>query len=222
MSSNTDLSPDQNRLLATLTAAFSQIVTPLRPAAEYPRAFSTLEESMTSLIGREAYLAAYGHVLLTRECADALVSVLQGKRVLDVGAGGGFLSHTLAEGGVDVVALEAHPPPPEPTEADCRRRWRIDFTGLAEDHPVDGYDAVILAWPDHGSPVAAQTAASMRPGQVLVYEGEFGGCTADDSFFDEISGKHWEQMEVETKQLNLHHAQFSCMRDRWLVLRKVA
>lgn len=140
-----ELSPDQHRLLTTLTAAFRAVVTPLQPAAEYPRTFSTLDESMASLIGREGYLPEYGHVLLTEECAAALADLLRGKRVLDVGAGGGFLSHTLAERGVDIVALEAYPPPAEPTEDDGRRRWKVDVEGMAEEHPLVGYDAVILS-----------------------------------------------------------------------------
>lgn len=209
-----------------LLSAVHRDIEPLLLSTNYPRrnllgpAFS---ESMLFGLGRERYLSRYGHVLLSRECADALVELLKGHRVLDVCAGGGFLAHTLANAGVEVMAADLYPPGLAPTERDSRVRWKVDFAGSSLELPLEEYSALVMAWPDHQDPFADQIAASMRPGQLLVYQGEgAGGATADDAFFARVSGPGWEFLRAETEALNRHHVRFHGMNDYWCVLKRVA
>lgn len=207
-------------------AALAQDITPLLPAEQYPSSdmfAAPFEDSLLQMLGRDKYLAKYGHVLLSRECVDAVVKVLRGRRVLDVCAGGGFLAYTLANEGVDIQAVDLHPPPPEPTELDCRTRWQIDFAGSALDLPLSEYDILLMVWPDHGDPFADQVAAAMRPGQILVYQGEGkGAATASNEFFERICDPNWRLLESETRALNQNHVRFRGINDRWWMFERMA
>jgi hypothetical protein len=215
-------SPEHMELLAKMTAAFEREILPLHPAAAYPkraRIMVAFEEAMMFSLGRDRYLANYGHVLLSAECRDALVAVCQGKKVLDVGSGGGFLSHTLREAGIEAIAVDIYPPGPSPTENDQRRLWRVDIEGCAREHVSAAYDAILMVWPEHGGPFAFDIASAMAAGQLLIYQGEGpGGCTADERFFRYIA--QWPEERKLTEVLNEGHVGFHGMKDWWCVLRK--
>ena len=205
---------------AKMLVAIEQDILPLQAAAAYPkRALVAFDESMLFSLGRERYIANYGYVLLSAECLEALVQMLRGHKVLDAGSGGGYLSHCLGAAGVDVTAVELHPPETVPTEQDPRRLWQVDIAGCARQHVSAKYDVVIVSWPGHQQPFAFDIATALAPGQVLVYQGEgSGGCTANPDFFELVAD--WPLLEDETRALNAGHVQFHGVKDRWYVLMK--
>ena len=196
----------------------SAVVTPLRPFVEYPQA-RLGGSSMGLLVARDQYVSEYGFVLLTQECVDALAGILSHKRVLEVGAGTGFLSHCLAEKGVNIVAQDAVRP--KNGSYGFQKTWKLDTIGPFEESLTQEHDAIILSWPCLGSSFAFEVAKAMVPGQILIYQGEGpGGCTADDDFFDYTSGDDWVVREEETSRLNEFHCQFPAIHDHWLVMEK--
>lgn len=57
----------------------------------------------------------------------------------------------------------------------------------------------------------------MKPGQMLVFEGEGeGGCTGDDAFFELLSSSFAEHV-AQSRRLNAGHVQFPGIHDRWSV-----
>ena len=198
-------------------------IEPLLPAASYKTEFKLLEK-MTSFLQRETYVQRYGWVLLTRECVDSLAQILKGRRVIDLGAGTGFLAHCLCERGVDVTAVDEAPPGSLPPEIpDDRKLWKNDIRGDSLEQPINEYDVIILSWPEYRSEVAAKVARMMSVGQLLVYQGELlGGNCAEDSFFDELDVKRWSVLEAETDLLNSNHRRFADMKDCWVVLKRIS
>jgi len=222
-------SAEQQKLMADMVEAIHREIEPLQPASTYParrRYFDPPPKDFNTDflfgLGRDKYWAKYGYVLLSKECVEALADLLRGKSVLDVGSGGGFLSHALAAQGVSTVALEVFPPGLEPTEQDWRTFWKVDLVEDVRKVDVTAYDALILSWPEHGSPLAFEVASAMKSGQMLVYQGEIGGCTADDNFFEYLRNEAWEHLEIESAALNKDHVQFHGINDAWYVFKKLS
>jgi hypothetical protein len=216
------LSMDRQQIAGHLKTMFEAVIEPLQPAASYPdtRGIKGLMSSFGFGPARDRYNADYGFVLLTKECVDALATFLRGKKVIDVGSGTGFLAHCLKNQGVDVTALDLPTLGTDGHHYWFRQIWTLDIADDFRNHLPGPYDVVILAWPNMGSSFANDVAQAMRPGQILIYEGENGGCTADDDFFNYTRGICWEPMEAETRSLNEHHRQFKGPHDRWYVLQK--
>jgi hypothetical protein len=196
-------------------------VEPLQSCDTYPSSGLSIGSSTFGfMMGRDRYIAEYGFVLLTAECVDALASLLAGKSVLEVGAGTGFLSHCLAEKGVNVLAQDLASPG-ESSPYRFQKKWKLDHIGPFEEVLTDKYDVVLLSWPCMGSRFAFNVAKAMVKGQVLVYQGEgAGGCTASDAFFDYMESTDWTFQEEATEGLNRHHRRFPAIHDRWLVFKK--
>ena len=79
-------------------------------------------------------------------------------------------------------------------------------------------DMYILSWP-YMDPLARMIWDAMRPGQYLLYIGEdWGGCTADESFFQAIEGSEVEDKDFLEVENNF--VQFWGLHDRPVLLRK--
>jgi hypothetical protein len=109
-----------------------------------------------------------------------LKGVLEGRGVVECGAGGGYWAWQMRQAGIDVVAYE----PQEVTDNHYAMR---EWTGLLRDgHEASGQHperALFLCWPSYSDPWAAHSLACYQ-GDLLIYCGEGeGGCCADDEFF---------------------------------------
>jgi SAM-dependent methyltransferase len=210
-----------------LTSMFAEapVIEPLQPAQSYPDMtldMSAFTSGAAFRMGpaRDLYIAKYGYVLLTAECAEALGAILRGKRVLDAGCGVGFVAKNLSDRGIDVTAVDLHYPGIYPMPGQDGP-WKVDQIGPAEDQLPGEYDAVLLCWPPHKNRFAKDVAERMRPGQLLIYCGEgSGGCCANRGFFRLIEGEAWEFLWDETDQLNEFHLSFLGIRDHWRVMRR--
>jgi len=216
-----DITPDFLDGLSQLDMLKGVSIEPLQPCETYPAPGLSLGVSTLGfMMGRDHYIAQYGFVLLTAECVDDLANLLAGKAVLEVGAGTGFLSHCLAEKGVNVLAQDLASPG-EASPYRFQKKWKLDHIGPFEEVLTDKYDAVLISWPCMGSRFAFNVAKAMVQGQVLVYQGEgAGGCTASDAFFDYMESTDWTFQEEATEGLNRHHRRFPAIHDRWLVFKK--
>lgn len=194
---------------------------PLLPCEQYPQGLHGFGSSKLGfMFSRDRYVSEYGFVLLTKECVEALVALLKGKKVLDAGSGTGFLSYSLAERGIDITAQDLWLPNLG-NPYTFRTVWKLDALGDVVAALPSNCDAVILTWPCHGTSFAHEVAQAMRPGQVLIYEGEgAGGATADDDFFGYLNSPQWHPRLEDTQALNRYHRQFPGIRDRWAVFEK--
>lgn len=169
---------------------------------------------------RRAYRSTYGFTVATTEVLDKLAELVGAKRLLEVGAGTGYLSHALAKRGVQVIASDAHP---ENNRYGFERIWQNDHVGDSVELLPGDFDYVLMAWPPLDRPFATQVAQRMRKGQVLLFNGEYrGGCTADASFYAETASEGvWEYCEGDSEALNQYHLQLSGMHDCWQVFQKL-
>ncbi len=159
----------------------------------------------------------HGFVDLSVEQADCLAAYLRGTRVLELGAGLGYLAAALHERGIDVTAYD--------TQEDTYQhlQWSEDkrfFPVQCVDAlSLSAYDAdvVILVWHSYDTPFAYQVAQRLRPGQTLLYLGEpRSGCTASADFFDWVESTVKQDAEAEFK-LNQFHLPYYGILDRWWV-----
>jgi SAM-dependent methyltransferase len=170
---------------------------------------------------RLSHIVKYGFPIYTIEVIEELVRILSGKRVVDVGCGTAFLARQLSDRGIAVKPVDTF-------------QTRYD---LADEHytfknqrymPVKEYDAtklhfnrfdaVIMSWPDYQSDFSEIVVKRMRPGQLLVYQGEGSyGCTGNDVFHQYLYEKFYE---IDSDVLNEHHVQFDGIHDWWNLYRK--
>ena len=135
--------------------------------------------------------------MVTEEFADELAKYLEGKKVLEVMAGAGYLAHELHTRGVDIIATDDY-------------SWGIR---PYNDFPIEALDAaeavkkysnvdyILVSWIPMGKPAtsfikAVKEYCSDTP---ILHIGEGGGgCTGNDYFFDNV---------IEIDDENLYPAQ---------------
>lgn len=99
--------------------------------------------------------------------------------------------------------------------------YKRDHVGNSLDLLPGNFEIVLLSWPPYLEEFAFEVAKKMALGTILIYNGEgWGGCTGDDLFHEYLEDR-FTVMEDITDQLDLHHARFSGIHDRWTVYRKV-
>jgi hypothetical protein len=169
---------------------------------------------------RERFVRQYGFSMLTCEELDTLAEMLGGQKVVEVGAGSGYLSAQLSLRGVNVLASDS---------GDWKQYEGVGSKIHKRDHEGDsvvmlGWEvgSVVMSWPPIGDPFAYKVAMAMEEGQVLFYEGEGpDGCTADSAFFAEVEDEsRWERLNRLEAQLNRWHLRFDGMRNQWSVFKK--
>ncbi len=170
---------------------------------------------------RHGYIQAFGFSIITSEELNALKRMLHGKRLLEVGAGSGYISRLLAESGADVTASEmgGWSSYGEAGANPYQRDHEGDSVGMVSSQ----FDTVLMAWPPLGKPFAAEVARRMSAGQTLFHLGEgAGGCTGDATFYEELADESkWLRMDQECEDLNAVHLCFEGIRDHWRVFRRL-
>jgi hypothetical protein len=123
-----------------------------------------------------------------------LARILDGRGVVEIGAGSGYWAWQMVQVGIDVVAYDPHPPSPENKYATDRLYFPVEIGDehVAANHPDR---ALLLCWPSYDSGFAASALKAYR-GDTLVFVGEgHGGCTADDEFF-ELLDEGWDETSI--------------------------
>lgn len=139
-------------------------------------------EGRLSFMERQQVIERFGMwALLTWDFVQTLARHLQGKRVLEVFSGTGWLAWALGQKGVNVLATDDY-------------SWHFPIPPKVPVQKMDAVQAVkryrrwanvlLMCWPPMG--LAAERALEQwPPGRAVVYIGEpRGGCTASEGFFD--------------------------------------
>jgi hypothetical protein len=151
---------------------------------------------------RDHLASRYAWSIITPGDVAWMTGLLDGRSVVEIGAGSGYWAWQLEQAGVDVAAYDPHPP------ADDNRfcKHGMYTTVLQDDatavrHHQDR--ALLMVWPPYGGE-HARHALSLYTGDLLFYAGEsHGGCTADDEFYGLLAAE-WDEVSVSP-----HHVTWS-------------
>jgi hypothetical protein len=152
---------------------------------------------------RRAYDAGLDRISLCARYAWSIPSpgdmawlrqVLDGRGVVEIGAGSGYWAWQMSQSGIDVAAYDPHPPGPDNKYATHRLYHPVEIGdhSAAADHSDR---VLLLCWPPYDAPMAAD-ALKAYGGDTVVFVGEGpGGCTADDAFF-KLLDDAWDEVGV--------------------------
>lgn len=194
------------------------------PLATWQKSFQAIEGGMYEYgidnIGirlRDKYIQRFAYPIITAELVGELAKQCEGKRVIDIGAGSGYLAYQLHMRGVNIKPIDD-------------RSFLRDFESFCPleiehanflDVDYDNYDVVIVSWPDYNSNHAAQLLAKLSDKHTVIYCGEWmGGCTADMDFFNTLNVQ-FEEDKAVGKVLNQSTLSFKRIHDGWGVYRRV-
>lgn len=130
--------------------------------------------------------------------------------LIELGAGGGYWAHLLRQRGVDLVAVDRNPPPPEGrTRGWSWRLWteieRADGLEVIDDYQER---TLMLCWPSPGVDEDCWAAEALRrsPQERLVFIGEgAGGCTGSKAFHALLEERYQLEEEIVIPRLSLVH-----------------
>lgn len=148
--------------------------------------------------GRSGLVQKYAWAIPNPAVLVWMIEALDGRPVVEMGAGTGYWAWLLEQLGVDIVAYDAHPPLQGENHYHCR-------DGVAGNQYVEikiggpdvltnmGNHALFLSWPPYDTDMGAECLAAY-PGDMLIEigEGEWG-CTANDAFYQALAD--WQEVD---------------------------
>lgn len=158
------------------------------------------EASSRRFATRWDYNRKYCFPLMTQEVVADMAKYLHGHKILDVCCGSGYIGKCLvdADDTIQVISTDNL----EWERREDFKNWREHFVEVEDLDAVEAIEKyadqvsfVLLSWPPYGEPIGAQILKKCIEKKLpMIYIGEqWGGCTADDEFFDLIS----DQCEME-------------------------
>ncbi|MEO5876114.1 MAG: hypothetical protein ABIS86_03085 [Streptosporangiaceae bacterium] len=154
-------------------------------------------------VGHHALATRYSWAIPSPGDIRWLAGILGDLALFEVGAGSGYWAWQARQAGIDVIAYEPSAPGDNGFNdgVEYVRTLRAGVAAAAL-HPDR---ALLLCWPSHGDPWAAQALESYT-GDLIVYIGEGrGGRCADEGFFD-LLGRHWVAIGSSPHHVTWRHA----------------
>ena len=145
---------------------------------------------------RRAFTNRFSWAIPTEEAIAAIKEHLDGRRLLEVGAGLGLWARLLSEAGVTVIATDLKQSPAH-ADFETQQVWfPVEQRGaVSAVRRHRECEALMLCWPPYNKLMAASALKEFH-GDRLVYVGEgAGGCTGDDAFHRRLE-QGWEQSGV--------------------------
>ncbi|MER7701431.1 hypothetical protein ABTX81_00815 [Kitasatospora sp. NPDC097605] len=139
---------------------------------------------------RQELSRIYSWALASRTAVDWIADCLDGRGLLEAGAGSGYWARLLRARGVDVLATDAEARAGRNGFTDRFQYAEVRPGRAAEDAAAHPDRVLALLWPPHRDPMAADALRAYR-GPGLLYLGDrSGGMCADRAFFAELAA-HW-------------------------------
>lgn len=123
--------------------------------------------------------------IVTRNLAIALAEIVNGRSILEIMAGAGWLARALADEGIQITATDDG-------------SWNERHSKMQQIYPVAPLDAasavrelgtqhdiLLVSWPPYGDEAICKALAYWEPEKLLIYIGEGdGGCNAPECFWN--------------------------------------
>lgn len=174
---------------------------------------------------RELYVQHYGFVAINENFVNDLSSVIENERVLEVGAGTGFLAKNLQDKGINLIAVDNAISDMEKYENTYG--FRKTFTNIIETDAIiylkenfNNFDTILMVWPPMGESLSSEILKEMKSGQKLIYIGEgIGGCTGNETFFKLLNKQYIKNQEL-SKIANQNYLRFPMIKDHVSIYEK--
>ena len=146
----------------------------------------------------------------------AIQTLVEHSPIVEIGAGTGYWARLAAEAGADIVAYDSRPPVAGrkkvvawAEETGTYFPVRRGGPGMVRFHQDR---TLFLCWPPHGHDMAIDSLRRYEGGTVL-YVGEYGGCTGNNSFHEALE-QDWALARV------VPIPQWHCFHDRMFILKR--
>lgn len=174
---------------------------------------------------RHVYVERFGFCLINEGMLNDIAEYLNGKKVLEIGSGNGFLAKCLQDKGIDVFPTDDLSWESK-GESMYSMGWKdkhyteiekLDYHAALKKY-IDDVDAALLSWPVYGDRLAYNVLkVCLSHDKPLIYIGEQEmGCTADDYFFDYI-----DNPELSFEPLTRMYIPFYGMYDDVYLIQKI-
>ena len=181
--------------------------------------------SMAIHLIRDLYVQHYGFVAINENFIDDLSSIIGNDRVLEVGAGTGFLAKNLQDKGINLIPVDNSINDMEINENSYG--FRKTFTNIVETDAKNylkenliKFDTILMVWPPLGESLSSDIFKEMNPGQKLIYIGEgSGGCTGNDEFFQILKYSATQEIDL-SKKANKNFVSFPLIKDKVYIYTK--
>jgi hypothetical protein len=149
--------------------------------------------------GRTGMVQKYAWAIPSPSTLLWILEALDGRPVVEMGAGTGYWAWMLEQLGVDIVAYDEHPPLKGKNSWHCRNdqpgAQYFDIQVGTPEVLADHADrALFLSWPPYHNDMGYQ-ALKAYPGDMLIEIGEGAwGCTGTEEFHDLLE-KEWNSVD---------------------------
>lgn len=154
-------------------------------------------DSFNSAIVREYAIKYMGFALITKKVIKSLARYIGSEKCLEIMSGQGCLSKSLQDEGVDIIATDNYSWNGRLNMSDT---WtnieKIDCLDAIKKYGKD-VSYILCSWIPYNNPIGYEALKLMNeinPECKMIVIGEgYGGCTADDSFFENLKEIYVEE-----------------------------
>ena len=166
---------------------FDPKIKELLELADKQELIDDIKDNIRALEERDIFIKAAGFSLITKNFIKALSEWIGDRSVLEIMAGTGYISKSLKDEGVNVVAVTDI----KESSWGFKKEW-TEVEKLSANEAIMKYnnvDIIICSWAymDNTMYAALLTMREYNPNAIILYIGEdYGGCTANDNFFENL------------------------------------
>lgn len=148
-----------------------------------------MKDGIAAVMSRREFVVKYSWAVPNGELIDLMVDH---SPIISIGAGTGYIERLAQKEGCEIECYDSIPPG---TNVKNHYRHTVQYMEVKRGGPevLVGRPEVtlFLCWPPYDDPMAFEALRAFE-GDTLIYVGEgWGGCTADDGFFEELQ-ENWE------------------------------
>lgn len=152
-----------------------------------------MEDNFSNYFLRQEIIKYQGFALLTQEWINDFAEWIADKKCLEIMCGCGALSKILKDKNIDIIATDNFSWDASEANWNINKNYWTEIEDIDCIEAIEKYkdrDVIIMSWA-YMDDTAYRCLLKMRevnPNMVMVVIGEsYGGCTADDNFFESIT-----------------------------------
>lgn len=161
---------------------------------------------------------SYGSI--TKENQKLLIKYLKDKKVLEIFAGNGYLSNVLKSDELiqDYLSIDNK-------SSYLHSEIKLDYgtkniSVFDKEIKIKSYDVIIMSWPPQTMD-PLNVLKKMKKDQILIYLGEWEGCTANKKFHKYLNSFFFPIEKKLTIALNKNHVPRLWSKDYWYIFQKL-